>query len=193
MMVKKTIFLMLLLMAATTFSMEIVELKDGRRILIKDDFTWEEMAVPKQKTSEGIEGVVPAGVKTIPLEEEVTLQEAETKLIMEKYPELLEEDLRGGVSVEVLSSEESKDMFEFMFKITNNSSTSVVRVEADILLLDDEGNVLHTVTDYVYKGFNRMADTYVRVGKSKEGKMKIEKIDNWNGKVRIIIKNVESR
>jgi len=192
-MIKRMVFLMLLLIAATAFSMEIVELKDGRRVLIKDDFTWEEIAVPKQKASEGVEGVVPAGANSVPLEQEVTLQEAETKLIMEKYPELLEEDLRGGVSVEVLSSEESKDMFEFMFKITNNSSTSVVRVEADILLLDDEGNVLHTVTDYVYKGFNRMADTYVRVGKSKEGKMKIEKVDNWNGKVRVIIKNVESR
>ena len=38
-----------------------------------------------------------------------------------------------------------------------------------------------------------MADTYVRVGNSKEGKMKIEKVDNWNGKVRVIIKNIESR
>lgn len=192
-MIKRMVFLLLILTAATAFSMEIVELKDGRKILIKEDFTWEEIAVPKERTAEGASGVIPSEGSTPPLMEEVSLQEAETKLIMERYPELLEEDLKGGVGVEVISSKEYTDNFEFLFKVTNNSSTSVVRVEADILLLDDEGNVLHTVTDYVYKGFNRMADTYVRVGRSKEGKMKVEKINNWNGKIRVIIKNVESR
>ncbi|GLI58316.1 ribonuclease [Propionigenium maris DSM 9537] len=192
-MIKRIVFLLLLLTAVTAFSMEIVELKDGRKILIKEDFTWEEIAVPMERTAEDVKGVIPSEGSAAPLVEEVTLQEAETKLIMERYPELLEEDLKGGVGVEVVSSEEYRDNIEFLFKVTNNSSASVVRVEADILLLDDEGNVLHTVTDYVYKGFNRMADTYVRVGKSKEGKMKIEKMDNWNGKIRVIIKNVESR
>lgn len=192
-MIKKTVFLMLLLIATASFSLEIVELKDGRKVLIKDDFTWEEIAVPKEKTAETGEASTLIEAGSVPLKEEITLQEAETRLIMEKYPELLKEDVKGGVTVEVVSSEERKDRFEFLFKVTNNSSASVVRVEADILLLDDEGNVLHIITDYVYKGFNRMADTYVRVGNSKEAKMKIEKVDNWNGKVRVIIKNIESR
>ncbi len=192
-MIKRIVFLLLLLTAVTAFSMEIVELKDGRKILIKEDFTWEEIAVPEEKSAEGVNGAIPAEGITAPLTKEVTLQEAETKLIMERYPELLEEDLKGGVSVEVVSLEESRDRIEFLFKITNNSSASVVRVETDILLLDDEGNVLYTVSDYVYKGFNRMADTYIRVGNSKEGKIKIDKIDNWNGKIRVIIKNIESR
>lgn len=192
-MVKKIVFLLLLVITSVGFSMEIVELKDGRKILIKDDFTWEEIVTSKRKSVEASEGVAPLGVEGVVLEENISIQEAETKVIMEKYPELLEEDIKGGVTVEVVSSEDIKDKYEFSFKVTNNSSTSVVRVEADILLLDNEGNVLHTITDYVYKGFNRMAETYVRVGKSKEGKLSVQKIDNWNGKIRVIIKNVESR
>ncbi len=192
-MIKRIVFLLLLLITATAFSMEIVELKDGRKVLIKDDFTWKEIVIPQEKTVEASEASTLIETGSVPLKKDVTLQEAETKVIMDKYPELLKEDIKGGVTVEVVSSEERKDRYEFLFKVTNNSSTSVVRVEADILLLDDEGNVLHTVTDYAYKGFNRMADTYIRVGNSKEGKMKIEKIDNWNGKIRVIIKNVESR
>jgi len=192
-MVKKIVFLLLLVITTVGFSMEMVELKDGRKILIKDDFTWEEIVTSKKRSVEASEGVAPLGVEGVVLEENITIQEAETKVIMEKYPELLEEDFKGGVTVEVVSSEDIKDKYEFSFKVTNNSSTSVVRVEADILLLDNEGNVLHTITDYVYKGFNRMAETYVRVGKSKEGKISVQKIHNWNGKIRVIIKNVESR
>lgn len=185
---KKTILLTLLL-SFTIFSMEIVNLKDGRKILVKDDYTWEVLASPKEQTTNDS---MPQAKDALPIDS-VTAQETETKLLTERYPELLKEDLKGGVSVEVLSLNENKDTFEFLFQITNNSSASVVRVKTDILLLDDIGNILTTITDYAYKGFNRMADTYIRVGSVKEGKLKIKKVDNWNGKVRVIIKDIESR
>jgi len=195
---RKLIFILsLLLFSALSLSVEVVQLKDGRKILIKEDFTWEEIitsdSMQKKDNSSFSNDVLPTagGAGTLP--SSASIKEAETKVLMEKYPDLLIEDLKGGVNVKVVSSKEEKNKISFFFDITNNSSSSVVRVEADILLLDNEGNILGTVTDYIYKGFNRMADTYIRVGKVKEGKISISKVDNWNGKVRVIIKDVESR
>lgn len=177
----KKLFLLILTFGICTsvFSTEIVNLKDGRRILVKDDYTWEEIA--------------PAIIgedKNIDTED---IQAVETKTLLEKHPELLKEDIIGGVSVSLISTEENSDNYTLSFEVRNQGTSSVIRVDGTILLLDDEGNVLKFLDESLYKGYYRLADTYIRVGQTREASIKIDKLPLWNGKIRVILKEVENR
>ncbi len=180
-MLKRGILFILISLSVRIFSMEVVELQSGKKILIKDDYTWEEIVLDKTDNS---------STKNKP---KTAIKVAETKVIADKYPELLKKDVSGGVGVIAKQINESDDKYYYKLKITNNSNSSVVRIKGEILLLDDKGNTLEIREKYLYKGFNRMANTYIREEDVKNVDLSIKKIPNWNGEIRVIITEVENR
>ena len=122
---KILIFLGVLTLGLNIFAIEIVQLKDGRKIIINDDYTWEEIKieefVPEKKSNTSLESITATQAESI-------TQTIETKTIMEKSPELLKSDSKAGVFVSLYKSVEVKDKIQITLMTKNTNDINVVRV-----------------------------------------------------------------
>lgn len=182
-------FLGILNLGFNLFAIEIVQLKDGRKIIINDNYTWEEIKIeefiPEKKSNISVESITATQADSI-------AKTIETKALMEKSPELLKSDSKTGVFVSFYKAIESKDKLQVTLMTKNTNNNSVVRVTGEILILDNMGNILDKHEGLLYKGFNRMSETYIREGEQKSFKLNLDKVENYDS-IRVIIDEVEFR
>lgn len=172
----KRILIFIVIISTTIFSTEIVKLKDGRKIIINDDYTWEEILNDSSNDTE-----------------KDHTNSLETKALFDRSPNLLLEDINGNVAIKVIETTKIKEEYEIKMSVRNKGNSNVIRVVGDIILLSDIGDTISIIEEVIYKGFNRVPDTYIRKNEVKTSAIRIKKIPNWNGRVRVTIKTIENR
>ena len=167
---KRYLLLLLSMMAANTFAADtVVTMKDGRKVVLHDDFTWE-YVIPK----------VPSNIQSSKYDEQTKVPEIEAIPVISNERHRLAE-IQLGTKHNLLQVSQSG--VELLFKaayyesgelvipvnVTNNSKASVISVEVSYQLYDSQEQRLKQGEAKVWTSVKRLPDTYLRPGKQAKG------------------------
>ncbi|CAH0541912.1 hypothetical protein VMF7928_03938 [Vibrio marisflavi CECT 7928] len=151
------------MIAPLSYASEVVVLKDGRKVQLNDNFTWQYVQTDSQKKQE----TKPASaVPTIPV---IKQQPSSSLTILGANKPTLQLE-KSGVDVLLGALQYQSGKLIIPTSITNQGTESVILVTLDITITDAQGNVLTTQTVNVWESIKRLADTYLRPQSQSEGR-----------------------
>ncbi|CDU07880.1 hypothetical protein VCR14J2_600062 [Vibrio coralliirubri] len=160
---------------SSAFADQMVTLPDGKKVLLKDDFTWQYVA-PKQMeaattTSEiavpvSAAPIAAAPVVAVPV---ATNTRGTTIVVNSKKPSL--QLSQSGVDVVLGANRYEDGELIIPTAITNQGTQAVILVSLNISVFTAEGELLAEEEVAVWKSIKRMADTYLRPKTGEEGKL----------------------
>lgn len=200
-----------LLAAPIAQAAQIVTLDDGRQVELSDDFTWQYVqantqpepltgpasAKPqsKDRTSADSDNTVSAGMMTpapviapplVPRQRGTIVEVGSTKPTLQLS--------QSGVDI-VLGSARYEDGYLIIpTAITNQSLQSVISIELNVELMDQQGNVVRQDSATIWQSIKRMAETYLRPQTSVAGKdVRLQTDQAERYQIRVSVANLHTR
>ncbi len=177
--IRSILLILLTVLAQNVLASQFVQLEDGRRVQLNDDFTWQYVEFADSKTSET------AAVIAAPV---VTAKKRTTVIIGSNKPSLKLSD--SGVDIILGAAQYLNGKVIIPTAITNQSSQSVISIGLNVQLLDENGQLLAQHNSTIWQSIKRIADTYLRAKTSAQGKaieIEVSKADSYQ-----LLVNVES-
>ena len=162
---KTMISALLLVWASMSQASELVTLKDGRQIQINNDFTWQYAQPQKKQAIEAVTKSTPAVVAAPIVQPKI---QGTTVDLSSNKPLLQLSD--SGVDVVLNAANYSDGELVIPTAITNQSRQSVIQVQIQWSLYDEQGNRLQEGNNAVWQSIKRMGDTYLRPQTAADGK-----------------------
>ncbi|MBE8168857.1 MAG: DUF3157 family protein, partial [Shewanella sp.] len=144
-----------------------LNLKDGRQVVLHDDFTWEyinQAVITTAKDTNKVEQS-DSQIKLIPLVS-ASSQLAKINLNDSKNIQQLE---RAGVEVLLQAASYKSGQLFIPVSVTNNSPDSIVNVEVSYVLFDTQQQKLIQNEVSIWTSINRIPSTYLRPEQQKQG------------------------
>jgi len=181
--IRSILLVILTVLTPNVLANEIVQLDDGRRVQLNDDFTWQYVEFTDTKTSEK------AVVIAAPV---VASKKGTTLTIGSNKPSLKLSD--SGVDIVFGSARYSDGKVVIPTAITNQSSQSVIGIQLSVELLDNNGQMLVRQSSSIWQSIKRMANTYLRPKTSAQGKtIEIEVLKADSYQLLVHVENLETR
>lgn len=195
-----------LLTAPIAQAAQIVTLDDGRQVELSDDFTWQYVqantqpeplaasasAKPqsKDRTSAGSASMTtPTPVIAAPL---VPRQSGTIVEVGSTKPTL--QLSHSGVDIVLGSARYENGQLVIPTAITNQSLQSVISIELNVELIDQQGKVVRQDSTTIWQSIKRMAETYLRPQTSVTGqdiKLHADQADRYQ--IRVSVANLQTR
>lgn len=161
---KKLLLILLAFATPLSYASEVVTLKDGRKVLLNDNFTWQYVQAKTQPSMQAEQKSVQiAAIPVIQPHQIGTLASIDSN-----KPTLQLE--KSGVDVLLGALQYQSGQLTIPTSITNQSSESVILVTLNVTVADAQGKVLKTQTVNVWESIKRLADTYLRPQTQKQGR-----------------------
>lgn len=144
---------------ANAAASQVIELEDGRKVQLNDDFTWQ--YVQPENTHQAAALAVAAPI--------ISSQRGTTLVLESGKPSLQLSD--SGVDIVIGAASYQNGKVVLPTAITNQSSLSVINVQLKIELLDSQGKRLAEQETTVWQSIKRLAETYLRPKTAAEGKV----------------------
>jgi len=144
---------------ANAAASQVIELEDGRKVQLNDDFTWQ--YVQPENTHQATALAVAAPI--------ISSQRGTTLVLESGKPSLQLSD--SGVDIVIGAASYQNGKVVLPTAITNQSSLSVINVQLKIELLDSQGKKLAEQETTVWQSIKRLAETYLRPKTAAEGKV----------------------
>lgn len=144
---------------ANAAASQVIELEDGRKVQLNDDFTWQ--YVLPENTHQATALAVAAPI--------ISSQRGTTLVLENGKPSLQLSD--SGVDIVIGAASYQNGKVVLPTAITNQSSLSVINVQLKIELLDSQGKKLAEQETTVWQSIKRLAETYLRPKTAAEGKV----------------------
>jgi hypothetical protein len=170
-------------LVSSAFANQMVTLQDGKRILLKDDFTWQ-YVTQKQTQEIMTASETTASVTAVP----VTTNVRGTTIIIDSEKPSLQLS-QSGVDVVLGASQYEDGELIIPTALTNQGTQAVILVSLKLGVYSPNGNLLEEKTVAVWKSIKRMADTYLRPKTDAEGasiKLAIDKYPEYQIKVEVV-------
>ncbi len=167
---------------ANAAASQVIELEDGRKVQLNDDFTWQYVQ-PENTPQE------PALAVAAPI---ISSQRGTTLVLESGKPSLQLSD--SGVDIVIGAASYQNGKVVLPTAITNQSSLSVINVQLKIELLDSQGKKLAEQETMVWQSIKRLAETYLRPKTAAEGKVieiKVPKAESYQ--LIATVSNLETR
>lgn len=149
----------LIAITANAAASQVIELEDGRKVQLNDDFTWQ--YVQPENTPQETALAVAAPI--------ISSQRGTTLVLESGKPSLQLSD--SGVDIVIGAASYQNGKVVLPTAITNQSSLSVINVQLKIELLDSQGKKLAEQETTVWQSIKRLAETYLRPKTAAEGKV----------------------
>ena len=149
----------LIAITANAAASQVIELQDGRKVQLNDDFTWQ--YVQPENTHQATALAVAAPI--------ISSQRGTTLALESSKPSLQLSD--SGVDIVIGAASYQNGKVVLPTAITNQSSLSVINVQLKIELLDSQGKKLAEQETTVWQSIKRLAETYLRPKTAAEGKV----------------------
>nr|QIH43143.1 DUF3157 family protein [Vibrio ziniensis] len=165
---------------SSAIASQVVELTDGRKVQLNDDFTWQ--YVQPERSNHTVQVAVPV----------ISSQPGATLLLDSGKPSLQLSD--SGVDIVIGSASYQDGKVVLPTAITNQSSLSVINIQLKIELLDSQGKKLAEQETTIWQSIKRMAETYLRPKSVAEGKVieiEVPKADSYQ--LIATVSNLETR
>ena len=168
----KKLYLMLLLslMSINTFAADtVVQLKDGRSVVLHDDFTWEYLQPQKQESIQSAKYDEPhklPPIEAIPVVASERHRLSEIQLGSSKN---LLQIQQSGVELLFQAAHYESGELVIPVTVTNNSKASVIKVDVSYQLYDSQEQKITEGEASVWTSVKRLPDTYLRPQKQAKG------------------------
>lgn len=163
---KTVISALLLVWAGISQASELVTLKDGRQVQLNSDFTWQYVEPQKKETHTTATKSVPAVVAAPIVQPKIQ----GTTIDFTSHKPLLQLS-DSGVDVVLNAANYSDGELVIPTAITNQSRQSVIQVQVQWSLYDEQGNLLQEGNNAVWQSIKRVGDTYLRPQTAADGKV----------------------
>ncbi|MBD0788780.1 DUF3157 family protein [Vibrio sp. Y2-5] len=157
--IPSTLAIALIAITANASASQVIELQDGRKVQLNDDFTWR--YVQPENTNQDTTLTVAAPI--------VSSQRGTTLTLERGKPTLQLSD--SGVDIVIGAASYQNGKVVLPTAITNQSSLSVINVQLKIELLDSQGKKLAEQETVVWQSIKRLAETYLRPKTAAEGRV----------------------
>jgi hypothetical protein len=167
---------------ANAAASQVIELEDGRKVQLNDDFTWQ--YVQPENTHQAAALAVAAPI--------ISSQRGTTLVLESGKPSLQLSD--SGVDIVIGAASYQNGKVVLPTAITNQSSLSVINVQLKIELLDSQGKKLAEQETTVWQSIKRLAETYLRPKTAAEGKVieiEVPKAESYQ--LIVTVSNLETR
>lgn len=186
---KSISFLSLVVVSNVYAGQQIVQLEDGRQVLLNDDFTWQYLNLSKDKTL-----TEPTTVASTPQNEAPSIPLSNDAVIATTAAVTGASVIDVGSDTSSIATEHSgveinlsepkwiDGHLVFESEITNNGLQPVIKADLKITIYDLQGNLLASDEQAAFRSIKRMADTYLRPQQTKPGsviKIKVPKRDQY--------------
>ncbi len=185
---KQLLALTALLVSSCALAEQIVELQDGRKIQLNDDFTWHYLPSGQAKLEAEIQSEQEV-IKAVPVNDS---KQGTLFTLGSTKPILQIQD--SGVEVRMDAADYSNGELIIPTNIANQGRHSVILIEIEVEIEDGEGNLLTTQKSTVWQSIKRLADTYLRSEQSKQGlslKLDVPKLEQYVLRAKVV--NIETR
>lgn len=183
---KKILPLLLLIGSFPATADEVLFLKDGRKIQINDDFTWEYVK------EEANDPAVSVTINSIPVVQRPIVADG---IMIE--PGSQKDTLQlssSGIDILLGKPEYQSGSLVLPTSVTNQGAQDIISVEIELSIYDVQSNELYKEELAVWKSIKRMADTYLRPKSAKEGRtLKIPVSEHNQYIIQASVTQVESR
>lgn len=173
----------LIVITSNAVASQVIELKDGRKVQLNDDFTWQYVQ-PNSTNQTATTAVAAAPV--------IAKQQGTTLVLESEKPSLQLSD--SGVDIVIGAASYQNGKVVLPTAITNQSSLSVINVQLKIELLDSQGKKLAEQETTVWQSIKRLAETYLRPKTAAEGKVieiEVPKAESYQ--LIVTVSNLETR
>ncbi|HIF9069953.1 TPA: DUF3157 family protein [Photobacterium damselae] len=174
------------LLSANVAAQQVVELKDGRRVQLNDDFTWQ--YVQKQQTTTAKPEVLAASAQLAPVTAvPFTNTVVGTQFKLNSSKPILQLS-QSGIDAILQPAYYQGNELIIPVGLTNQGTDSVVLVKMNITLADANGKSLASESVKVWSAIKRMPETYLRAKTQKQGlpiKLKVPSFSNYQIKAEI--------
>ncbi|HIF9340515.1 TPA: DUF3157 family protein [Photobacterium damselae] len=174
------------LLSANVAAQQVVELKDGRRVQLNDDFTWQ--YVQKQQTTTAKPEVLAASAQLAPVTAvSFTNTVVGTQFKLNSSKPILQLS-QSGIDAILQPAYYQGNELVIPVGLTNQGTDSVVLVKMNITLADANGKSLASESVKVWSAIKRMPETYLRAKTQKQGlpiKLKVPSFSHYQIKAEI--------
>lgn len=150
-----------LAVSTSCFAAQQVTLKDGRKIRLNDDFTWQYVTAPAN------ENAIPAHANPVVIP--IAKQSTHSVITLGAKKPVMQLS-RSGVDVLLNAAHYQDGELILPTAITNQGTQSVILVRLQVTLKDKTGQVLAEKHTEVWQSIKRMAETYLRPQTAKTGR-----------------------
>ncbi len=166
-------------LCSTVFADQIIQLKDGRQVMLRDDFTWQYVTTESQAAAEAsAEGNI-TGIAAVPIIAEQAIPVAKPPVRYVKVTPGESKNIlqlsESGADVLLKPARYENNRLIIPASLTNQGKKSIIKVVISYKLLDQQNIELASGEWPIWISIKRMADTYFRPGTQREGEaLKLE-------------------
>lgn len=166
----------------------VIQLKDGRSVVLHDDFTWSYVQPKSLKTTQSSKYDEIVKVKPLDAVPVISNQQRRLAQIQVGSDKNVLQVSHSGVDLLFKAAHYEQGELIIPVSITNNGDASVIKVDVAYQLYDSQGESIVKNEASVWTSVKRLPETYLRPGKQAKGtelRIPVGKLSSYDFKAEI--------